>query len=55
MLNKLEGLWPSIELLVGPEFKQIEQKRRRWLGYLIVTLLPIAKLFYDLIESVIGK
>jgi hypothetical protein len=52
VMDKLQKLWPAIELQVGPEHMLIEKSRRKWLGG--VFLIAIAPLCTSVIYD-IGK
>lgn len=55
LYKKLKGLWPSVELQIGPEHTYIERRRRVWIAYaLILGVLPLlSSMAYDLIKNLV--
>lgn len=53
LTTKLETLWPSVELQIGPEHSMIERQRRIWLSNLVILgILPIlTSIIYDLFKG----
>lgn len=49
LLNKLQSLWPTVELQIGPEHVLVEKRRRQWfIGLGILIVIPfLVSLFYD--------
>jgi hypothetical protein len=52
LIRKLQSLWPSVEIQIGPEHEQIERQRRIWV--INVFVLAIAPLCIAIIFD-IGK
>lgn len=56
LMAKLEKLWPSIELQIGPEHTFIEKRRRAWIATtLLVGVVPLlTSLVYDILKIASG-
>lgn len=52
LTSKIEQLWPSVELQIGPEHSFIEKKRRAWIAAaLLVGVVPLlTSALYDLLK-----
>lgn len=54
LVSKLQALYPSVELQIGPEHKYIEKTRRQWIiNSFLAGILPlILSLLYDIIKNI---
>ena len=52
LIGKLEKLWPSIEIQIGPEHTFVEKQRRTWItGAFLLGVVPLlTSVVYDLLK-----